>query len=200
MYPDVFWYQWCLSNDNQVFPMLSDLYAHILTTPMTSKMHTYTSQPIVTSPSTYTLKCWQFPLICNDPLWLYVSHELLTSSMSPTFHSSISQPGDLDLSPMQPSVLCSVLFDILYSYPRSWFEIIPSHCLAHCLSIARYSFMYLIFIAYARFPSSCYISCSHSLTHHTHLTHHLTPTLSIKPVPSMPINNNCVPLFHTCLI
>jgi hypothetical protein len=80
---------------------------------------------------------------------------------------------------MQPSVLCSCLFDIPYSYPRSLFEIIPFPL--PC-SFARYSFMCLIFITYVYFLLLYYISISHSFCH-THLTCHLTPTLGINLYP-----------------
>jgi hypothetical protein len=111
----------------QHFPMLSNVYVQMLMTHMTSKMCTYTSQSILTLSSTYTLKSWQFPPICDDPQSLCTSHKPLTLSMSLTclLHSNISKPGDLSLSPTQPSVPCSVLFDMLYSCPRLLFKIIP---------------------------------------------------------------------------
>jgi hypothetical protein len=49
-------------------------------------------------------------------------------------------------------LICSILI------PDHYLRSFPLNCLAHCLSIARYSFMYLIFIAYAHFLSSHYIS------------------------------------------
>jgi hypothetical protein len=129
------------------------------------------------------------------------------------FHSNASKPGDLSLSPMQPSILCSILFDMLYSCPDHYLRSFPSHCFAHCLSIALliafpllcslpfHCFAHCLSIALLiAFPLqgiiSCiwfsllpiivlhiYFPCSHSPSHCTHLTHYLTPTLSIKPVP-----------------
>jgi hypothetical protein len=112
------------SNDNQVFLTLSDIYAQMSMTSMTSKMHTYASQAIVMSPSTYTLKSQWFPLICDDPTCVMWATDFVHVTDFP-LHSDASKPGDLGLSPMQLSVLCPVLFDIPYSYPRSLFEIIP---------------------------------------------------------------------------
>jgi hypothetical protein len=150
------------SDTSDVFLMLSDVYAQISATHETSKMCTYTSQAIATSPSTYTLKSQQFPLICNDPLRLYVSHELLTSSMSLTFLSIPMHQG-LEISVCPPCnrpfcVPCYLIYPILI--PDYYLRSVPSHCLAHCLSVVRYSSCIWFFIAYARFPSSWYISIS----------------------------------------
>jgi hypothetical protein len=66
----------------------------------------------------------------------------------------------------------------------------PSHYLAHFLSIARYSFIYLICIAYACFLSLHYIfPGSHSPSNCACLTHCLTPTLSIKLIPPLTITH-----------
>jgi hypothetical protein len=75
-----------------------------------------------------------------------------------SLHFSASKPGDLGLFPMQPPFLCTFLFDMLYSYPRSSLRSSPSYCLAHCFSIARYSFMYLILSCNVHFPSLYYTS------------------------------------------
>jgi hypothetical protein len=72
---DIFRYQRSLSNDIQVFPILSNVYAQMLMTHATSEIHTYTSQAIMTLPSTHTLKSQWFPPICDDPLQLYTSCE-----------------------------------------------------------------------------------------------------------------------------
>jgi hypothetical protein len=55
--------------------MLSNVYAQKMTTHVTTKTHTYTSQAMATLSSTYILKSQQFPPICDDPLWLYISRE-----------------------------------------------------------------------------------------------------------------------------
>jgi hypothetical protein len=113
-------------------------------------------------------------------------------------HSNASKPGDLSLSPMQASILCSILFDILYSYPRSLFEIIPFLMTCSLPFRCKVSFHVFDLCHLCSLPiialHACF-PCSHSLTHHAHLTCHLTPTLSIKPIPSITINNSCVPLF-----
>jgi hypothetical protein len=137
------------SDNNQVFPTLSNVYAQMLMTPMTSKTHTYSSQAIVMSIFTYTLKSWQFPLICDNPLWLYVSCELLTLSMLPTFLSIPMHQGlDILVCP-----LCNPLFHVPYYFIYSilildhYLRSFPSHCLAHCLSIARYIWFLLLMLA-----------------------------------------------------
>jgi hypothetical protein len=106
-----------------------------LMTHMTSKTHTYASQAIATLPSTHALKSQWFPPICDDPLWLMWAIDFI-QVVDFLLHSNASKPRDLSLSPMQPSIPCPVLFDILYSYPRLLFEIIsfplpcslPFHC------------------------------------------------------------------------
>jgi hypothetical protein len=163
---DIIWYQQHYSNDNQVFPTLSNAFQHIYAlmsaTHKTSKMHTYASQSIVMSPSTYTLKSQWFSLICDDPPWLDTSRELLTLSMSPTF-LSIPMHQSLKILVCPP---CNhpfhVPFYLIYPIliPDHYLRSFPSHCLAYYLSIARYSFIYLIYITYAHFPLSHYISVS----------------------------------------
>jgi hypothetical protein len=101
---------------------------------------------------------WQWFLL-NDGNYMHLMPiTLLQKSQWLSLHSSTSKPGDLSLSPMQPPFPCPFLFDILYSYPRSLLRSSPTHYLAHCLSIARYSLMYVICITYAHFPSSHYTS------------------------------------------
>jgi hypothetical protein len=141
---------------------LSNTYALISVTHETSKTHTYTSQAIVMSPSPYTLKSQWFPLICDDPLQLYASHEPPTLSMSLTF-LPIPMHQSLEISVCPPwnclfHVPCYLIYPILI--PDHYLRLFLSHCLAHCPSIARYSFVYLIFITYACLLSSCYISVS----------------------------------------
>jgi hypothetical protein len=132
----------------------------MLMTDPTSKMQTYASQAIVTLLFTHTLKSQQFSLICDDPLRLYVLHKPLTSSMSMAFLSiPMHQSLEILVCPLCNPPFCVpsyVIYSILDHYLRSF----PSHCLAHCLSIARYSFMYLIYVIYAHFLSSCYIYVS----------------------------------------
>jgi hypothetical protein len=102
------------------------------------------------------------PPICNDSLQLYVSCEPPTLSMSPTFlFIPMHQSLEISVCPLHnylfhvPSYfICSILT------PDHYLRSFPSHCLAHCLSIARYSFMYWIYVTYADFLSSCYISVS----------------------------------------
>jgi hypothetical protein len=72
------------SDASGVFLTLFNVYAQMLVTHETSKMCTYASQAIATSPSTHTLKSRQFPLICNYPIWLYAC-ELPTLSVLLTF-------------------------------------------------------------------------------------------------------------------
>jgi hypothetical protein len=150
---NVFWCPQNLSNNNHVILTLSDGYVQRLTTHMTSKMCTYGSQAIPTLLSTHTLKCQQFPLICDDSLWLYVSRELSTSSMSSMFLSiPTHQSLEISVCPLcNPP--CHVLYYLIYSIliPDYYLRSFPSHCLAHCLSIARYNVIYLIYVTYAHF-------------------------------------------------
>jgi hypothetical protein len=69
-------------------------------------------------------------------------------------------------------VLCYFIYPILI--PDHYLRSFPSYCLAHCLSIARYGLMYLIFITYAHFPLSHYISVSIVV-----ITQPITPVLPI---------------------
>jgi hypothetical protein len=159
---DIFRHQQSLSDDNQVFLTLSNIDAEMSMTHMTSKTCTYTSEAILTLSSTYTLKIQHFPPICDDPLQLCALRELSTLSMSST---SLSIPTHQSLEiPVCPlpnppfcfpdCLICSILAP---DYDLRSFSF---YCLTYHLSIARYSFMYLIFITYAHFPLSLYTSVS----------------------------------------
>jgi hypothetical protein len=129
----------------------------------TYKTHMYTSQAIPMLSSNYTLKSQWFPPICDGLLQLYVSHEPLTSFMLSTFPLSIPMHQSLEIlvCPLCNPLFC-VPFYLICSIliPDYYLRSFPSHHLAHCLSIARYSIIYLIYVTYACFPSSCYTSVS----------------------------------------
>jgi hypothetical protein len=148
-------------------------------THVTSQMHSDASQAIPTLSSAYVLKSWQLLLICDDFYslamtsnhwrWLLLNDNngmhlmpmtLPQKSLRLSLYSSASKPRDLSLSSMQPSIPCSFLLICSILIPDHYLRSFPSHCLAHCLSIARYSFMYLIYVAYARFLLSHYIYVS----------------------------------------
>jgi hypothetical protein len=149
-----FWCQQSHSDAKQVVLMLSDIYVQKSMTHVTSKTHIYASQAIVTLSSTYTLKSQQFPPICNNLLWLYMSCEPSTSSMLLTFLSiPTHQSLEILVCPLYNSLFCVLSYFICSILaPDHYLRSFPSHCLAHCLSIARYIFVYLIFITYAHFP------------------------------------------------
>jgi hypothetical protein len=130
------------------------------------KTHTYTSQAII---------MWLHP--CNQ-LSMYQSLEI---SVCPLCNLPLHVPVYL-------------IFDILI--PDHYLISLPSHCLAHCLSIARYSFMYLICVTYTHHIT--YLFPFQSFSKSLHPSYPLlTPTLSIK---FMTTNNNCVPPFHICFV
>jgi hypothetical protein len=157
----------------QCFLILSDVYAQMLVTHKTSKMYTCGSQAIAIPLSTYTLKSQQFPLICNNPLWLYISCELLTLSISLTF-LSIPMHRGLEISVCPPynyvfHVLCYLIYPILV--PDHYLRSLPSHCPAYSLPIALLIPFPLqgivsciwFFITYAHFLWLCLIGCQWDL-------------------------------------
>jgi hypothetical protein len=86
----------------------------------------------------------------------------LTSSILSTFLSiPTHQSLEISVCPLCNPPFC-VLYYLICSIlvPDHYLRSFPSYCLAYSLSIARYSFMYLIDITFSCILSSHYISVS----------------------------------------